>query len=45
MLERELQPNAPADRAGMAASVEEVSYEFGSLITVAVTVGYQMGLL
>ncbi|MEU6213001.1 MFS transporter [Streptomyces sp. NPDC047023] len=28
--------NAPADRAGMASSVEEVSYEFGSLIAVAV---------
>lgn len=28
---------APAERAGMAASVEEVSYEFGTLITVAVS--------
>ena len=28
---------APAHRSGMAAGVEEVSYEFGSLITVAVT--------
>lgn len=28
--------NAPARRAGMAASVEEVSYEFGNLIAVAV---------
>lgn len=27
--------NAPAERAGMAASVEEVSYEFGSLFAVA----------
>lgn len=27
--------NVPADRAGMASSVEEVSYEFGSLIAVA----------
>lgn len=27
--------NAPPERAGMAASVEEVSYEFGSLIAVA----------
>ncbi|MBS7779788.1 MFS transporter [Acidovorax sp. CCYZU-2555] len=27
--------NAPAQRAGMASSVEEVSYEFGSLIAVA----------
>lgn len=27
--------NAPVHRAGMAASVEEVSYEFGSLIAVA----------
>ncbi|MFF9147211.1 MFS transporter [Streptomyces sp. NPDC014861] len=27
--------NAPASRAGMASSVEEVSYEFGSLIAVA----------
>jgi len=27
--------NAPAHRAGMASSVEEVSYEFGSLIAVA----------
>lgn len=27
--------NAPAERAGMAASVEEVSYEFGSLTAVA----------
>ncbi|MGI0540743.1 MFS transporter [Corynebacterium aquatimens] len=28
---------APPERAGMAAGVEEVSYEFGTLITVAVT--------
>lgn len=28
--------NAPAHRAGMAASVEEVAYEFGSLFSVAV---------
>lgn len=28
--------NAPADRAGMASSLEEASYEFGSLIAVAV---------
>lgn len=28
---------APADRSGMAAGVEEVSYEFGTLITVALT--------
>lgn len=28
---------APAERSGMAASVEEVSYEFGTLITVAVS--------
>lgn len=27
--------NAPANRAGMASSVEEVSYEFGNLTTVA----------
>ncbi|GAA2002005.1 MFS transporter [Brevibacterium samyangense] len=27
--------NAPASRAGMASSVEEVSYEFGSLLSVA----------
>lgn len=27
--------NVPARRAGMASSVEEVSYEFGSLIAVA----------
>lgn len=27
--------NAPAERAGMASSVEEVSYEFGSLFAVA----------
>ncbi|WP_052812218.1 hypothetical protein [Xanthomonas campestris] len=27
--------NAPAERTGMASSVEEVSYEFGSLIAVA----------
>jgi len=27
--------NAPANRAGMAASIEEVSYEFGSLTAVA----------
>jgi len=27
--------NAPADRAGMASSVEEVAYEFGSLFAVA----------
>lgn len=28
--------NAPADRAGMASSVEEVAYEFGGLLAVAV---------
>jgi DHA2 family multidrug resistance protein-like MFS transporter len=28
--------NAPADRAGMASSVEEVAYEFGGLLAVAI---------
>lgn len=36
--------NAPPSRAGMASSVEEVSYEFGGLIAVAL-LGSLMGLL
>lgn len=36
--------NAPVSRAGMAASVEEVSFEFGSLLAVA-TLGSLLGAL
>ncbi|EML2808301.1 MFS transporter [Enterobacter roggenkampii] len=36
--------NAPAHRAGMAASVEEVAYEFGSLFAVAVLGSLLAGL-
>ncbi|MGB3068616.1 MAG: MFS transporter [Ottowia sp.] len=36
--------NAPAHRAGMAASIEEVAYEFGSLFAVAVLGSLLAGL-